>query len=326
MECFWPALTRLFLVVALGIPVLTGCARVPVADYNETATYTVVPADWQTVDHAVPAFVFPQNQASYNRIGRVEAQWVDGSERIRINPEKPTIYTASYPFTTTKDTYRNRVYRVHFQMTPFSLLPFHLAAGDNPGLLVVVTFDSRNRPVLVTTVQTCGCYVAILPTAHLSKEAYPKNWPVTTVSVYGERLPARLGVIGRSDLVLIVVRPEVHRVMDIRVQHRHREKDVQPAVLLPLESLKSLPLGNGETTSLYHDTWPLTGHVKGAIKPWESLLLSLVSLDLFVGMDKEFGSTTESGNPFYTSLKPWNREVSDMNDFGAFLHFHGWRL
>ena len=98
------------------------------------------------------------------------------------------------------------------------------------------------------------------------------------------------------------------------------------AVLADLASLKKLPLEDGTTTSFYHQDWPLTGHVKEAIKPWETLLLGLVSLDLFVGMDKEYGDTLESGNPFYTSLKPWNRSVSDMNDFAGYLRFNGWRL
>ena len=71
--------------------------------------------------------------------------------------------------------------------------------------------------------------------------------------------------------------------------------------MLELDALKKLPLEDGGLTSLYYSDWPLSGHVKGAIKPWESLLLSVVSLDFFVGMDKEYGDTQESGNPFYTS-------------------------
>ncbi len=31
-------------------------------------------------------------------------------------------------------------------------------------------------------------------------------------------------------------------------------------------------------------------------------------------------------NPFYTSLKPWNRKASDMWNFAHFLQFWGWRL
>ncbi len=55
---------------------------------------------------------------------------------------------------------------------------------------------------------------------------------------------------------------------------------------------------------MYYDQWPFRRHVKGAVKLWESLLLSLVSLDLYVGMDKEYSSTAEDRNSFfYTSLK-----------------------
>ena len=65
---------------------------------------------------------------------------------------------------------------------------------------------------------------------------------------------------------------------------------------------------------------------KGFIKPRESLFLSLPSLDPLVGYDKVYGDRRETGNPFYTSLKPWNREASDMWDFPEFLTFWGWRL
>ena len=116
--------------------------------------------------------------------------------------------------------------------------------------------------------------------------------------------------------------------MDVQVV----EADLLPAVqrvearLQPLSALKSLPLAAGRFTSMYYAHWPLAGYVKGAIKPWESLLLSLVSLDLYVGMDKEYEGTVEGAIPFYTSLKPWNRKRSDLNDFASFLQFYGWRL
>lgn len=67
----------------------------------------------------------------------------------------------------------------------------------------------------------------------------------------------------------------------------------------------------------------MQGHVKGAWKPWETLVLGLVSLDLLVGMDKAYG---DPWNLFYTSLKPWARQDSDTNDFPRFLKYWGWRL
>jgi hypothetical protein len=41
-------------------------------------------------------------------------------------------------------------------------------------------------------------------------------------------------------------------------------------------------------------------------------LLSLPSLDLFVGADKIYADPEVSGNPFYTSLKPLRRDDSNM--------------
>ena len=79
-------------------------------------------------------------------------------------------------------------------------------------------------------------------------------------------------------------------------------------------------------TSFYHQKGLLKGYVKGSVKPLESIFLSLLSLDFFVGTDKVYADHRESGNPFYTSLKPWNRNASDMRNFAAFLEFWGWQL
>jgi hypothetical protein len=62
------------------------------------------------------------------------------------------------------------------------------------------------------------------------------------------------------------------------------------------------------------------------VKLWESLFLSLISMDMFVGADKVYADPRETGNPFYTSLKFWNRNSSDMWNFPGFLQFWGWRL
>ena len=90
----------------------------------------------------------------------------------------------------------------------------------------------------------------------------------------------------------------------------------------PRENLNRLRI-NGHDTSFFRQYGMMKGHVKGAIKPLETILMSWLSLDLFVGTDKIYGS---DDNPFYTSLKPWNRKKSDMNDFARFLRFWGWDL
>ena len=118
--------------------------------------------------------------------------------------------------------------------------------------------------------------------------------------------------------------------MDLEIVERKqllgiRSLNIVRAPLLPTSEMERIPL-NGKATSFYYDRGPAKGHVKGSAKIWETLLLSLISFDFFVGADKAYADTQEYGNPFYTSLKPWNRKSSDMWNFARFLEFWGWRL
>ncbi len=306
---------------------LAACAK-PVPDLSDDVRLVTFIDYGKKDEYPVPSFLIYSWHKPYNRVGKVLAVKRGESERIFVDPEQAVIYSDKVLFTTERGKYTNLVYRIHFSQIPYTLIPFHLTAGNNPGLLVVIAYDGRNRPLLVTTVNTCGCFVSIVPTSYLPGESYPYNWQETEQDVYGEVLPARLEMNSPDDSLLVSIRPTEHRVMNIEVW----KNDVicpMPTVVadvLPLSSLKSLELADGQTTSMYYDQWPLKGHVKGAIKPWESILLGLVSLDLYVGMDKEYGSRVEGSNPFYTSLKPWNRTRSDMNDFAGFLKFYGWNL
>ncbi|WP_243363870.1 hypothetical protein [Fundidesulfovibrio terrae] len=258
----------------------------------------------------------------------MEAKKDKSREHVSINTELPAIYAGVRPFITDKGTYTNLVYRIHFPKVPFSLVPFYLGAGDNVGVLVILTLDAWNRPILVTTANTCGCYAISIPTEFLPPSSYPDEWPAERVSFFGEHLPSRLPSVGRDDNIQVALRADVHRVMDVRVATKHTRilEAAQKAELLELDSLKTLPSGEGTFTSFYYEHWPLTGYVKGAMKPWETLFLSLPSMDLFIGMDKAYDDAQFRCNKFYTSLKPWNRNSSDLNDFPAYLHFNGWKL
>ncbi len=278
-----------------------------------------------------PVFVVYGESKDYNRIGRPTVTAADdGGERVFIDTGDPVAYYMKRSFTTEKATYTNHIYRVHFPGTPFSLVPFNLTAGKNVGLIVVVTLNSDQLPVLVTTVHTCGCYKAIVPTQYLPRGALPEGWSGERLRVYGEKLPAQLDFDSvSSPRILVHLRPEVHRVMDIDVRssqvlHSDRFR-VFPMQMDPMGNLERLPF-NGGTTSLYHKDGVLKGHVKGSVKPLETIFMSLISLDLFVGTDKAYADSSQTGNRFYTSLKPWRREDSDMWDFARFLWYWGWRL
>lgn len=307
----------------LTLIVLTGCAtNSPVNQQS----MTVLPG-WEkdkADQKVVPVFTILQSEEKYNRIGIVEAIDDGDDVEVRVNPDKPAVYYKTSTFTTAKGEYTNEVYRIHFEKTPFT----YLTAGKFPGIFVIFTSDRDNHLILVTTVMTCGCYVAIMPTQWLSKESYPVNWPEDTISIYGEILPAFLGTVNPGQYLDFTIRPGGHRVMAIQVlkQPELAVREYETAMIYDYDHLHHLKTRTGKETSFFYQNWPLTGHVKGAFKWWEMLLLSIPSLDLFVGMDKDIGNTEEIGNPFYTSLQPWFRSASDMNDFSSFLQFHGWNL
>lgn len=320
---------RLALLLTL---LMTGCAnhavRSPQALQTQLALVVLTGTDETPLAAQAPVFLLDSPEVGHNRIGRVVAAGNSNDETIAIDTGHPAIYAARQSFVTARGLYTNLIYRIHFPHLPYSLIPFHLGAGSHVGVLVILTLDADQRVLLVTTANTCGCYAVSIPTAAMPVSWYPEDWPDETIPVYGEQLPSRLPVLDERSALLVRLRAEVHRVRDLQVVERAswQPDATTKAELLALESLHSLPLDDGATTSFYYTSGPLAGHVKGAIKPWETLLLSLISLDLFVGMDKDYGDTQASGNPFYTSLKPWNRSASDMNDFPAYLRFNGWRL
>lgn len=278
-----------------------------------------------------PVFAAYRQSEAHNRIGRPVARRTGGgNEAIDIDPDQPAVFVMQRNFETEKARYRNLIYRVHFPAVPYSLIPFHLTAGSNVGLMVVVTVNADDEPVLVTTVHTCGCYLAIIPTDYLPEEALPEGWRKRPVDVYGETLTPELTFADVADPRLLVhLRPDIHRVMKLEVVPADRLESGRYASFsmkpLPMDDLLELPYGD-DTTSFYYDEGFLKGHVKGSVKPFETLLMSLIGLDLFVGSDKIYGDPDVYSNRFYTSLKFWRRGDSDMWDFARFLRYWGWRL
>ena len=320
-----------WLMLAAALCLLWGCAHQPLPEESRHWVYQVDGGGPAIVEKWAPGFVAYGHAEKFNRIGQPKVRLAsDGDEEVFVDTDEPVIYYMERSFTTEKASYTNLVYRIHFPKVPFSLIPFNLTAGKNVGLLVVVTLDDRGRPVLVTSVGTCGCYKAIVPTEYLARDAFPACWKAEPLDIYGEHLPPILNFKGiPSPRILIYLRPGVHRVMDIKVLDA-RDLAAEPFLTIPMkaeamERLERLPVDDG-TTSFFYKGGLLKGHVKGSVKPWETLLMSLISLDLFVGSDKAYADTARTDNPFYTSLKPWRRQDSNMWDFARFLHYWGWRL
>jgi hypothetical protein len=324
---------RLYTLLFVFLVLVSGCAhhkRLPLE--SSLTIYAAKDHSDSLLTKYAPLFLVYDFQNSYNRIGKPEAKKnEDGRINVFIDSEKPVIFTLERKFSTSRNSYTNLIYRIHFPRVPFSFFPFNLTMGNNVGLMVVITLDHLQNPVLVSTVHTCGCYLAIVPATSLPKSALPKCWKEEPMNVYGEVLPPFLDFREKKNSRLLLhLRPEVHRVMNLEIVD-DQEIRISPnfniisTPLVPVENLEELSLNNS-TISFYYETGLLKGYVRGSIKPWETMFLSLISLDLFVGTDKAYDDPLKTGNPFYTSLKPWNRNKSNMWYFADFLKFWGWGL
>lgn len=275
-----------------------------------------------------PIFLIEAPDRPHNRIGTPTVNHDEkGTIQIVVNPFLPTVYTEERTFATERGAYTNLIYRIHFSEIPGGFSPYYLGKGKNVGLFVVVTLDSQGTPLLYTTVHTCGCYLAFLPTTALPTEAYPQGWDPKGQEVHGEHLPGMIQLPPDSP-PMVLIKDGTHRVKGIRTP-QERELEGTPRVypdMKPLSALETLPGPNGDTASFFETSGSRRGYVKGSQKPRERLYMSWWALDWRIGEDKILGDGKGDGILFYTSLKPWAREASDMRDFATFLEHWGWKL
>lgn len=316
------------IIVLLVLAIVSSCASYPDKPlWDQSLVYSPENKTDLIYRHA-PVFVIEEADKEFNKIGTVIASNENDNEVVRVDPQTGTYYAAQKSFITPRGSYTNLYYRVHFSEVPSGLLPFYLGAGQNVGLFVVATLDSNFDPVLYTIVHTCGCYLAFLPTSYLPEKLRGPGWQRDRQIVYGENLPAFLQFTTRNQRLILQIRHGSHRVKNAWLATLEDIRDYPTVVPLfkSLESLEKLTLADGRTTSFYETSGSRMGYVKGSHKIWERLLISWWAFDWRVGEDKKLGNDTSDAIVFYTSLKPWAREESDMRDFAGFLRYWGWEL
>ena len=319
----------LSLILLIFLPSCTTISDHPLS--NNLLAYNVTDDD-SLLSRYMPVFLIENHKNRHNLIGTASAKAIEGKEEIiYINPVKATVYTQTRKFKASKNTYTNLVYRVHFEQIPGGFIPFYLGKGKNMGLIVIVTLNFRNQPILYTTVHTCGCYLAFVPTSHMLESGFPRDWDKGRQSVYFENLPGILDydkLSSDQEKTVILIRDGSHRVKNIWLSPPDSLKKYKTvrAQNQPLDLLKKLPMKDHKTTSFFESSGSRMGYVKGSYKFREWLLMSWWVFDARIGEDKVFGKDKNDGILFYTSLKPWAREKSDMRDFIAFLRYWNWEL
>lgn len=309
----------------LGVALLSGCATTS-TDAGQLIAYAVED------DPYAPVFLVERAEKNFNRIGTPSAEADGDHTEVYVDSTHPTVYVQRKFFEGDRGTYLNTIYRVHFEKSPFTLVPFNASAGDNVGFIAVVTTNDQHEPLFLTTVQSCGCYHAITPTSLLDGAVYPEGWSDMPVAVYGETLAGRLDVPSDADTsarFVVRIRSGTHRAMEVAVADLDSIRSkyaVELLDVLPIEALKALPIeGRDDTASFYYTSGPKKGLVKGARKPLETLLFGPWVGDAYVGQDREYGPKDETGKLFYTTLSRKGKEASDMWDFAGFLRHNGWR-
>lgn len=323
------AINRIVLIIT-GLMV-AGCAAKTANLSDPSTLYISEDIGGLGAKRYVPAFIVDGGD-EFNKIGKPSARQEAPEEEpvVFVDEKRPAIYHLEKEFRTEKGAYRNHVYRVHFKGIPFSIIPFHLTYGKNTGIMVVVTTDLKDTPLLVTTVHTCGCYMSIVPTTELDPACLPDGWTGEPLDVYGETLPGQLDFAAvKRPLLVVGVREDTHRIRSLAVRERadfiRSQPDFLRTPVFDMERLENLKTPF-ETTSFYYEKGRKKGFVKDSEKIWETLFMGLISCDFYVGTDKIYGEKTKTVTPFYTSLKFWARSDSDMWDFARFLKYWGWKL
>ncbi|MBX3180873.1 MAG: hypothetical protein KF886_26290 [Candidatus Hydrogenedentes bacterium] len=319
-----------FAAIVLGLAGVASAEDVA-DDRGEVLSYVLDGADG-LVQRFAPVFLIEHAEEPFNRIGTPSAEiGARGREKVLVDPSHATIYTEVETFATDRDRYTNLIYRIHFQKNPFTLVPLNVGAGKNVGFIAVITLNSREEPVWLSTVQSCGCYHAIIPTDYLAESAYPDDWNVDDLEVYGEHLPGLLklkAAAGKNPGITITIRGGSHRCMDVAVEtdaDATTEVNKVTAEAAPVEALKHLPLPDGSETSFYHEKGHRKGLVKGAYKPLETILFGLWAWDHNVGQDREYGPKEKVGRRFYTTLFFARKKEADMWHFARYLEHNGWK-
>lgn len=331
--CKNPHFSVLIRALIIGIAVtVSACSttsnKIQATDLKEF--YSVDTTETSLLARHAPLLRVEQSEKDHNKVGTVIANKTDKDKvTIDIDTSQATLYGEQTSFQGEHGRYTNLIYRFHFSRVPFSLLPFSLTYGSNVGLFVIITLNEADTPVLVSTVHSCGCYLAFTPTDQLIDSALPKNWPRSTQSVFGETLPSIISLTEDNPRFIIDLRDSSHRVHNVSIASEHTLSSDSlsiPIQLNPIDNLRHLPLEGGTTTSMFADKGTRKGYVKGSNKPFEALLMSWWAFDPQIGVDKDYGDPEKTGTIFYTSLKPWNRKASNMWPFTDFLEFWGWSL
>ncbi len=276
-----------------------------------------------------PVWTVAAGASDWNRIGTPTLRAWGSSEKARVDPRTPAVFCEVRTDRVGERDVLQLVYRVHFEQFGFTPKAFY-ALHRNAGLLGLVTLDAAtHEPLFVTSVHTCGCYLALVPTTTCPDAVLPVDWPHDEVEVVGRRLNARPAApVPGSSRVVFALASRSHRVVSQDTRSELPAGERVPLPLRAMSELRRLPVEGraAETASFFYERGFMKGHVKGAWSLLEGLFVGTWLLDPRLGTDKDFGAPGETGARFYTAIAPWRREASRLDRLTPLLVQRGFRV
>jgi len=220
------------------------------------------------LDAYAPAYEV-ETAAGHDRIGALA---LNDAGPPRADTSRPTVYSRVAYTRFGGQTLIQLVYTAWFPQRPADG-PLDMLAGHLDGVVLRVTLDADGAPLVYDTMHPCGCYHLFVPTARV--EPVPSPQP----AIEWAFAPARLPVLAPGARVSVRIESRTHYVVGLRPAAD--EAGIVYA-LVPEDTLRSLPTGQGGSRSVYGPDglvrgteraerflfWPMGIASAGAMRQW----------------------------------------------------------
>ena len=240
---------------------------------TELARTMETPATWQLLQRFAPRLVQEVGPDPSNDVPSAVVALSD--DEAAVKPELPTIYAYSRRVDLSGESCTQLTYVWWFREQP-AMKPRDFEKGKWDGATLRITLDSTRQPIVYETVDNCGCYHRIYPTADLEALA-AKQFGQPQAE---KRLSIEKAVDGKIDLMLpktidpeteqVTVRAKAqwHGIVDLNADSQQPDDEIiekHTYALRPYHDLEHLTLPGGGYTSLFAENglvkhaWRLEG-------------------------------------------------------------------
>ncbi len=225
-------------------------------------------------------------RGTFDRLGAIE--WTDGN-RLNVDTSNIRVYTLMSHTSRTGQSFLQLNYMIWFSERP-KKGPFDMLGGALDGLIWRVTLAPDGTPLLHDTIHPCGCYHLFFPSEKLhTKPPHPSLQESAFV-------PQSLPAVKEGERLTVWIESATHYVVRVSAEP---VRDVTPYAFASYDDLRSLPMGDGDSRSLFRPNalisgtergerfffWPMGIASAGAMRQWGHHATAFVGMRHFDDAD-----------------------------------------